>query len=113
MNVADKDAKSLKPKAQGRMQGPTFKSSRRETASERVLERDLHFAVVLPRAADDAEVRVAERAVGVPPLRRIEGVERFPPELQLLPVPDWKRLRQREIDHLESRAHHRFRGELP
>ena len=56
------------------------------TKSERVFERDLHLAVVLPCAADDAEVRVAERAIGVPPLRRVEGVERFPPELQLPPV---------------------------
>src|SRR5688500_3655526 len=55
--------------------------------SEQILQRQLH----LPRcagAADEAEIRVAQRAVRISPVRPVERIERLSPELDPLPVLD-------------------------
>ena len=46
------------------------------SASKQVLERELHLACG-PRAADDPEVGVSQRAVRIAPVHPVEGVERL------------------------------------
>src|SRR5205807_95565 len=52
--------------------------------SKHILQRYLHLPVVDARACDFAEVSAAQCAAGAAELRRVQRVERLPPELDAM-----------------------------
>ena len=73
--------------------------------SERVFERQLDLPVVNSCAGHTAERPCTQRSSGLAELRRVERVEEFGPEQQLMPlIPGHpERLRQREIKCAQAR----------
>src|SRR5437016_4553169 len=71
-------------------------------SSKRILQRELHLAVIDGGRGDPPERRVAEGGVRTGELRRVEQIESFNAELQTVGLLNAELLEEREIPSLQT-----------